>query len=120
MNEWVRKYEVYNDGVTTAENERATALEREVKELRQANEMLRLASTFFRPGGARPPQKEMTCVMRLAADYLLPSKGPGVAMVESESSGNDSDYSARVMKSHWLSKYLTIRMKNLNQLHLFR
>jgi len=50
LNEWVRKHEVDNgtrDGVTTAEKERVKALEREVKELRQANEILRLASAFF-------------------------------------------------------------------------
>ena len=35
------------DGMTTAERERIKALEREVKELRQANEILRLASAFF-------------------------------------------------------------------------
>jgi len=35
------------DGVTTAERERVTALEREVKELRRANEVLKLASAFF-------------------------------------------------------------------------
>jgi transposase-like protein len=33
--------------VTTAERERVTALEREVKELRRANEILKLASAFF-------------------------------------------------------------------------
>lgn len=50
LNEWVRKYEIDSgarDGVTTAEKERVKALEREVKELRQANEILRLASAFF-------------------------------------------------------------------------
>ncbi len=35
------------DGIPTAERERIKALEREVKELRQANEILRLASAFF-------------------------------------------------------------------------
>ena len=35
------------DGVTTAERERVKALEREVKELRRANEILKLASAFF-------------------------------------------------------------------------
>jgi transposase-like protein len=34
-------------GATTAESERLRALEREVKELRKANEILRLASAFF-------------------------------------------------------------------------
>lgn len=50
LNEWVRKYEVDSgtrDGVTTAEKERVKALEREVKELRQSNEILRLASAFL-------------------------------------------------------------------------
>ena len=48
--EWVRKAEVDNglqDGVTSEERERIKALEREVKELRRANEILKLASAFF-------------------------------------------------------------------------
>ena len=50
LHDWVRKHEVdagQRDGVTTAERERIKDLEREVKELRQANEILRLASAFF-------------------------------------------------------------------------
>ena len=35
------------DGVTSEERERIKALEREVKELRRANEILKLASAFF-------------------------------------------------------------------------
>ena len=35
------------DGVTSAERERVKELEREVKELRKANEILKLASAFF-------------------------------------------------------------------------
>jgi transposase-like protein len=35
------------DGITTDERERLKALEREVKELRRANEILKLASAFF-------------------------------------------------------------------------
>ena len=34
-------------GLTTAEHERIKALEREVRELRQANEILRKASAYF-------------------------------------------------------------------------
>ena len=48
--EWVRKHEVDNgmrDGVSSEERERIKALEREVKELRRANEILKLASAFF-------------------------------------------------------------------------
>ncbi len=35
------------DGVTTAEAQRVKELERENKELRRANEILKLASAFF-------------------------------------------------------------------------
>ncbi len=35
------------DGVTTAESDRIKDLEREVKERRRANEILKLASAFF-------------------------------------------------------------------------
>ena len=48
--EWVRKHEVDNgmrDGINSEERERIKALEREVKELRRANEILKLASAFF-------------------------------------------------------------------------
>ena len=48
--EWVRRHEIDNgmrDGVTTAEAQRIKDLEREVKELRRANEILKLASAFF-------------------------------------------------------------------------
>lgn len=35
------------DGTTSEERDRIKALEREVKELRRANEILKLASAFF-------------------------------------------------------------------------
>ena len=47
---WIQRTEIdqgTRDGVTTAERERVKALEREVKELRRANEILKLASAFF-------------------------------------------------------------------------
>lgn len=50
LNDWVRKHEIdsgMRDGVTTAERDRLKALEREVKELRRANEILKTASAFF-------------------------------------------------------------------------
>lgn len=50
LHEWVKKHEIdtgVRDGVTSVERERIKALERENKELRQANEILRLASAFF-------------------------------------------------------------------------
>ncbi|CAN7657599.1 IS3 family transposase [Acidovorax sp. LjRoot38] len=58
LNEWVKRAEVdagVREGVTTSEAQRVKELEREVKELRRANEILKLASAFFAPGGARPP-----------------------------------------------------------------
>ncbi len=48
--EWVKRVEIdsgQRDGLTTTERERIKALEREVKELRRANEILRTASAFF-------------------------------------------------------------------------
>ena len=50
LHEWVRKQEVdagVRPGITSDERERVKALEREVKELRRANEILKLASAFF-------------------------------------------------------------------------
>ena len=50
LNEWVRKHEIdtgTRDGVTSAERERVKDLERENRELRKANEILKLASAFF-------------------------------------------------------------------------
>ncbi|AOJ10908.1 transposase [Burkholderia mayonis] len=47
---WVKQDQVETrerDGVTSSERERLKALEREVKELRRANEILKLASAFF-------------------------------------------------------------------------
>ena len=48
--EWVKRVEVdtgQRDGVTSAATQRVKDLEREVKELRRANEILKLASAFF-------------------------------------------------------------------------
>ena len=47
---WVQRHEVdagVRDGVTTTEAQRVKELERENKELRRANEILKLASAFF-------------------------------------------------------------------------
>jgi transposase-like protein len=55
---WVKRKEIDADvreGVTTSEAQRVKELEREVKELRRANEILKVASAVFCPGGARPP-----------------------------------------------------------------
>ena len=47
---WVRQHERdtgQRDGPTTADQKRVKELEREVRELRKANEILKLASAFF-------------------------------------------------------------------------
>src|SRR6056297_2799672 len=50
LRNWVRQAERdagERDGLTTEERERLKTLEREVRELRQANEILRKASAYF-------------------------------------------------------------------------
>ncbi len=50
LRRWVRQAQRdrgEREGVTTAERERIKALEQEVRELRQANEILRQASAYF-------------------------------------------------------------------------
>ena len=60
LRKWVRRTEVDDGrrpGVTSAERERIRELEREVRELRRANEILRAASAFFaRELDPRPPR----------------------------------------------------------------
>ena len=50
LRKWVRQHEIDNagaPGITSSENEHLKKLERENKELRRANEILRDASIFF-------------------------------------------------------------------------
>jgi transposase-like protein len=50
LHEWVKREEIdagTRVGVTTSERGQIKALERENKELRKANEILKLASAFF-------------------------------------------------------------------------
>ena len=50
LHDWVKRDQIdagEREGVTTDERECLKALEREVKELRRANEILKLASAFF-------------------------------------------------------------------------
>ncbi|MGI9570635.1 MAG: IS3 family transposase [Desulfobulbia bacterium] len=63
LRKWVRRAEIDSgrrEGVTSAERARIKELERENRELRRANEILRKASAYFAPGGARPPTETMT------------------------------------------------------------
>lgn len=60
LGHWVRRAEIdrgARGGVTTADAQRIKELEREVKELRRSNEILRTASAFFaRELDPRPPR----------------------------------------------------------------
>ena len=50
LNEWVKRDQIdtgVRDGISTSELQRLKELERENKELRKANEILKLASAFF-------------------------------------------------------------------------
>ena len=50
LNEWVKRNQIdsgVREGITTSEREQMKALERENRELRKANEILKLASAFF-------------------------------------------------------------------------
>ncbi|RVT29946.1 IS3 family transposase [Acinetobacter indicus] len=50
-----------------SDQEKMKQMEREIKELKRANEILRKAAGFFRPGGARPPTQIMV-------DFILNNK----------------------------------------------
>ena len=51
LHDWVKQHEidtgVVRDGLNSDERERIKSLEREVKELRRANDILKTASAFF-------------------------------------------------------------------------
>jgi transposase len=60
LRKWIRRAEVYGGqraGLTTPERERLVQLERENRELRRANEILKAAASFFaRELDPRPPR----------------------------------------------------------------
>ena len=62
LNEWVKKAEVDSGrraGIPSDMAERMKSLERENRELRQANEILRKASAYFAMADTRPPVEVM-------------------------------------------------------------
>ncbi|HCN3200195.1 IS3 family transposase [Escherichia coli] len=59
-----------NGGLTTAERQRLKELERENRELRRSNDILRQASAYFGEGGVRPPlEKIMPLLDKLREQY---------------------------------------------------
>ncbi|MCR9193049.1 MAG: IS3 family transposase [Gammaproteobacteria bacterium] len=62
LRKWVQQAERdsgLRDGLTSDDRERLKALEKENRELRRANEILKTASAFFCEGGARPQTEVM-------------------------------------------------------------
>ncbi|WCQ55446.1 IS3 family transposase [Escherichia coli] len=71
---WVRQHErdtgSGDGGFTTAERQRLKELERENRELRRSNDILRQASAYFGEGGVRPPlEKVMALLDKLREQY---------------------------------------------------
>ena len=57
LRSWVKQAEIdggERPGTTTGDKQRIAELEREVRELRRANEILKAASAFFAAGPGRP------------------------------------------------------------------
>nr|WP_171769620.1 IS3 family transposase [Shigella dysenteriae] len=112
---WVRQHERDtgggDGGLTTAERQRLKELERENRELRRSNDILRQASAYFGEGGVRPPlEKVMPRLDKLRKLY-------GVGPVCSELHIAPSTYyhcqqqrhhpdkrSARAQRDDWLKK----------------
>ncbi|MBB9460855.1 IS3 family transposase [Escherichia coli] len=112
---WVRQHERDtgggDGGLTSAERQRLKELERENRELRRSNDILRQASAYFGEGGVRPPlEKMMPLLDKLREQY-------GVRPVCSELHIAPSTYyhcqqqrhhpdkrSARAQHDDWLKK----------------
>ncbi|MFA9485237.1 IS3 family transposase [Escherichia coli] len=112
---WVRQHERDtgggDGGLTSAERQRLKELERENRELRRSNDILRQASAYFCEGGVRPPlEKVMPLLDKLREQY-------GVGPVCSELHIAPSTYyhcqqqrhhpdkrSARAQRDDWLKK----------------
>nr|WP_172947336.1 IS3 family transposase [Escherichia coli] len=112
---WVRQHERDtgggDGGLTTAERQRLKELERENRELRRSNDILRQASAYFGEGGVRPPLEKMMPLLD------KPRKLYGVGPVCSELHIAPSTYyhcqqqrhhpdkrSARAQRDDWLKK----------------
>ncbi|WP_420481508.1 IS3 family transposase [Actinopolymorpha pittospori] len=69
---WVRQAEIdggVRPGTSSDESKRIADLERENRELKRANEILRTASAFFAAGGARP-QDQVSVPTAVLVDYI--------------------------------------------------
>jgi len=79
LRKWVQQAEIdegHRPGVTTEEEHRIAELERENRELRRANKILRTVSAF-RLGGARPPTAVIVTYIDAHCDRLGSSRSAG-------------------------------------------
>ncbi|WP_404997319.1 IS3 family transposase [Enterobacter sp. SLBN-59] len=69
---WLRQYERDagggDGGLTTTERQRLKELERENRELRRSNDILRQASAYFCEGGVRPPLEKIALLVDTLSD----------------------------------------------------
>ncbi|WP_406051357.1 IS3 family transposase [Kribbella sp. NBC_00889] len=75
---WVRQAEIDEGtvpGTATSDAERIAQLERENRELRRANEILKTASAFFAGGGARPQGEVTEVPTAVLVDYIDQHRG---------------------------------------------
>ncbi|EQC1946943.1 IS3 family transposase [Escherichia coli] len=112
---WVRQHERDtgggDGGLTTAERQRLKELERENRELRRSNDILRQASAYFCEGGVRPPLEKMMPLL----DKLREQYGGGPLCSElhiapstyyhcQQQRHHPDKRSARAQRDDWLKK----------------
>ncbi|MFC7962860.1 IS3 family transposase [Rhodococcoides kroppenstedtii] len=77
LRNWVRQAEIdggVRPGPTTDDAQRLAELEREVRELRRANEILKTSAAFFRGRGTRP-QDQVEVPTAVLVDYIDQHRG---------------------------------------------
>nr|WP_282031465.1 IS3 family transposase [Escherichia coli] len=112
---WVRQHERDtgggDGGLTSAEPQRLKELERENRELRRSNDILRQASAYFGEGGVRPPLEKMMPLL----DKLREQYGAGPLCSElhiapstyyhcQQQRHHPDKRSARAQRDDWLKK----------------
>nr|WP_220541656.1 IS3 family transposase [Escherichia coli] len=112
---WVRQHERDtgggDGGLTTAERQRLKELERENRELRRSNDILRQASAYFGEGGVRPPLEKIMPLL----DKLREQCGVGPVCSElhiapstyyhcQQQRHHPDKRSARAQRDDWLKK----------------
>ncbi|WP_435052176.1 IS3-like element IS1203 family transposase [Escherichia coli] len=112
---WVRQHERDtgggDGGLTSAERQRLKELERENRELRRSNDILRQASAYFCEGGVRPPlEKMMPLLDKLREQYGVgpvcsePHIAPSTYYHCQQQRHHPDKRSARAQHDDWLKR----------------